>query len=180
MAENTSKPNWIGETAPQPFWAATPARTSRQRHFWVPGERATVGGKTFQRGPMFVAWEAPLQVTRPDPVVLVHGGARPRRARERARFDLREKLRRSPGSGLALAGGTGGQAGFLTCRARDSLQTPNMADSSTPKPVLERFFEAERRYLPEGGSFAEFAATLASFPPEAGWSAAKTSAPTAA
>ncbi len=31
----------------------------------------------------------------------------------------------------------------------------------TPRRVLERFFEAERRYMQEGGSFAEFAATLA-------------------
>ncbi len=37
-------------------------------------------------------------------------------------------------------------------------------DSSTkdtPRRVLERFFEAERRYMQEGGSFEEFAATLA-------------------
>ncbi len=50
-----------------PFWAATPARTVRRGHFWVPGERVERGGKTFQRGPMFVAWEAPEQVTRPYP-----------------------------------------------------------------------------------------------------------------
>ena len=31
----------------------------------------------------------------------------------------------------------------------------------TPKQVLERFFEAERRYMQGGSSFAEFAATLA-------------------
>ncbi len=30
----------------------------------------------------------------------------------------------------------------------------------TPRGVLERFFEAERRYMQEGSSFAEFAATL--------------------
>ncbi len=30
----------------------------------------------------------------------------------------------------------------------------------TPRQVLARFFEAERRYMQEGGSFAEFAATL--------------------
>ncbi len=30
----------------------------------------------------------------------------------------------------------------------------------TPRRVLERFFEAERRYMQEGGSFEELAATL--------------------
>ena len=56
------------------FWADTPVRTSRRGHFWVPGERVTLAGKTFQRGPMFVTWEAPERVTQPYPVVLVHGG----------------------------------------------------------------------------------------------------------
>ena len=36
-----------------------------------------------------------------------------------------------------------------------------MSDSPTPKQVLARFFEAERRYMQAGGSFDEFAATLA-------------------
>jgi len=63
-----------GDTGPGHLWANTPARTSRCGHFWVPGERVARGGKTFQRGPMFVAWEAPERVTRPYPVVLVHGG----------------------------------------------------------------------------------------------------------
>ena len=31
-------------------------------------------GRTYQRGPMFAEWETPEQVTRPYPVVLVHGG----------------------------------------------------------------------------------------------------------
>ena len=58
----------------RPFWAATPARTIRRGHFWVPGERVERDGKMYQRGPMFAEWEAPEQVTRPYPVVLVHGG----------------------------------------------------------------------------------------------------------
>ncbi len=60
---------------PSPFWAHVPARSSRRGQFWVPGERVDVAGKTYQRGPMFVAWEAPERVTQPYPVVLVHGGA---------------------------------------------------------------------------------------------------------
>lgn len=56
------------------FWKNTPVRTSRRGHFWVPGERVTANGKTYQHGPLFVDWEAPEQVTRPYPVVLVHGG----------------------------------------------------------------------------------------------------------
>ena len=63
-----------GGTKPSSFWADVPARTSRRGHFWVAGERVAAGGKTFQRGPMFVAWEAPERVTQPLPIVLVHGG----------------------------------------------------------------------------------------------------------
>ena len=60
----------------QAFWASTPARNVRRGYFWVPGERAFIGGKTYQCGPMYVAWEAPAEgATRPYPVVLVHGGA---------------------------------------------------------------------------------------------------------
>lgn len=59
---------------PRPFWADVPTRTSRRGSFWVPGERVAAGGSTFQRGPMFVGWEAPETTTRPYPVVLVHGG----------------------------------------------------------------------------------------------------------
>lgn len=56
------------------FWADVPARTSRRGSFWAPGERVIEGGNTFQRGPMFAGWEAPETVTRPHPIVLVHGG----------------------------------------------------------------------------------------------------------
>ena len=56
------------------FWHATPARTVRRGHIWVPGERVEQHGKTYQRGPLFAEWEAPERVTQPYPVVLVHGG----------------------------------------------------------------------------------------------------------
>ncbi len=58
----------------RPFWAATPARMVRRGHFRISGERVERKGKTYQRGPMFAEWEAPPDVTRPYPVVLVHGG----------------------------------------------------------------------------------------------------------
>ena len=58
----------------QPFWAGTPVRSVRRGQFWIPGERVEHAGKTFQRGPMFVAWEAPERVRWPHPIVLVHGG----------------------------------------------------------------------------------------------------------
>ncbi len=58
----------------RPFWSATPARTVRRGYFWITGERVERDGKTYQRGPMFVAWEAPEEVTRRFPIVLVHGG----------------------------------------------------------------------------------------------------------
>ncbi len=74
MTENISTLKQTSDIG-APFWAETPARTLRRGSFWVPGERAAVSGKTFQHGPMFVAWEAPVQVTQPYPVVLIHGGA---------------------------------------------------------------------------------------------------------
>ncbi|QGZ63386.1 alpha/beta hydrolase [Paraburkholderia acidisoli] len=55
-------------------WTTTAARTIRRGHFWIAGERVTTGDKTVQRGPMYVEWEAPEQVVRPWPVVLMHGG----------------------------------------------------------------------------------------------------------
>ena len=60
---------------PRPFWEGAPIRISRRGEFWIPGERVKQGEHSYQRGPMFVAWEAPESVTKPYPVVLVHGGA---------------------------------------------------------------------------------------------------------
>ena len=71
MTDATNRPD---EARPTSFWAATPATTTRRGRFWVPGERVIKDGLTYQRGPMFVAWETPEHVTRPFPIVLVHGG----------------------------------------------------------------------------------------------------------
>ncbi|WP_233520101.1 alpha/beta fold hydrolase [Prauserella sp. PE36] len=48
--------------------------TVRRGQFWIPGERLETLGGTVARAPMFVQWEAPPEVTRPRPLVLVHGG----------------------------------------------------------------------------------------------------------
>ncbi len=64
----------IDRSGHRPFWYDTPPRTTRRGSFWVSGERVHRDGKTYQRGPMFVAWEAPAEVTRPHPIVLLHGG----------------------------------------------------------------------------------------------------------
>ncbi|MBP2365175.1 alpha/beta fold hydrolase [Pseudonocardia parietis] len=48
--------------------------TSRRGMFWIPGERVGTPEGTVPSGPMFVQWEAPVEVTRPYPIVLVHGG----------------------------------------------------------------------------------------------------------
>lgn len=55
-------------------WLSAPVRTIRRGHFWIPGERVLLDGKTYQRGAMFVEWEAPESVTRPWPIVMMHGG----------------------------------------------------------------------------------------------------------
>ena len=46
--------------------------TSRRGHFWVGAEPDAATGAA--RGPMYVYWEAPVEVTKPYPIVLVHGG----------------------------------------------------------------------------------------------------------
>ena len=46
--------------------------TSRRGYFWVGAEPQPETGAA--RGPMFVYWEAPVDVTKPYPIVLVHGG----------------------------------------------------------------------------------------------------------
>lgn len=56
------------------FWMNTAARTVRRGQLWIPGERVELEGKTYQRGPLFAEWEAPEEVTRPWPIVLIHGG----------------------------------------------------------------------------------------------------------
>ena len=58
-----------------PVWENVAPRRVRRGNFWIPGERVEVGGTTCQHGAMYVAWEAPAEVTRARPVVLVHGGA---------------------------------------------------------------------------------------------------------
>jgi pimeloyl-ACP methyl ester carboxylesterase len=55
-------------------WTSTPVRKVRRGQFWIPGDRVAVHGLTYQAGPMFVEWEAPENVTRPFPIVLMHGG----------------------------------------------------------------------------------------------------------
>ncbi len=48
--------------------------TSRRGFFWVGLERTTHPAGRTLRGPMYVQWEAPVEVTKPYPVVLIHGG----------------------------------------------------------------------------------------------------------
>ena len=74
MTEKRLQINRFYEITARQFWVNTPTRSSRRGRFWVPGERVTINGKTFQRAPMFVEWEAPEQVTQHYPIVLVHGG----------------------------------------------------------------------------------------------------------
>jgi len=69
----TSKSNAQG-SASTPVWEGVPARASRRGHLWITGDRIEKNGLTHQSGPMYVAWEAPVELTRRLPVVLVHGG----------------------------------------------------------------------------------------------------------
>ena len=51
-----------------------PLRTTRRGHFWIAGEHVVSERGTVQRAPLYVEWEAPEQITRPYPLVLIHGG----------------------------------------------------------------------------------------------------------
>lgn len=55
-------------------WRTAPIISSRRGSFWVTGQRVVREDKSYQKGPMYVAWEAPENITQPYPVVLVHGG----------------------------------------------------------------------------------------------------------
>ena len=48
--------------------------TARRGFFWVGGERVPVRQGTAIRGQMYVQWEAPENVTKPYPIVMIHGG----------------------------------------------------------------------------------------------------------
>ncbi len=74
--QNADQENVIlREEKPLAIWEQRPVRPSRRGQFWIPGERVTVEGHTYQHGAMFVSWEAPEHVTKPYPLVLIHGGA---------------------------------------------------------------------------------------------------------
>jgi pimeloyl-ACP methyl ester carboxylesterase len=67
-----------GREGPQlslpPHAETGPLVTSRRGFFWVGVERSAGPVGTVPHGPMFVYWEAPAQVTKAHPVVLIHGG----------------------------------------------------------------------------------------------------------
>jgi pimeloyl-ACP methyl ester carboxylesterase len=48
--------------------------TARRGFFWVGDETVSMPQGAVPRGQMFVQWEAPATVTKPYPIVLVHGG----------------------------------------------------------------------------------------------------------
>jgi pimeloyl-ACP methyl ester carboxylesterase len=48
--------------------------TARRGFFWIGVERAGAASGTVARGPMYVQWESPVEVRKPYPIVLVHGG----------------------------------------------------------------------------------------------------------
>ena len=48
--------------------------TSRRGFFWTGIERVQSPFGTVVRGPMYVEWEEPVEVTQPYPIVLIHGG----------------------------------------------------------------------------------------------------------
>ena len=65
----------MADPAPRPPAQApsdSTAVTSRRGHFWVGVTPDPAIGVA--RGPMYVYWEAPAEVTQPYPIVLVHGG----------------------------------------------------------------------------------------------------------
>jgi pimeloyl-ACP methyl ester carboxylesterase len=62
---STPRAPHLGETAPT---------TLRRGHFWVTGRHLETPAGHLQQGQMYVEWMAPAEVTKPFPVVLIHGG----------------------------------------------------------------------------------------------------------
>lgn len=54
--------------------AGTETRTTRSGSFWGPGDVIETAHGTNYRAPLYVEWEAPEVITKPYPLVLVHGG----------------------------------------------------------------------------------------------------------
>jgi pimeloyl-ACP methyl ester carboxylesterase len=63
----------LAEPAPAPPSVFKPAQ--REGYFFVGGRYETVAGKDIAVGQMFVQYHAPVEVTQPFPVVMVHGTA---------------------------------------------------------------------------------------------------------
>lgn len=57
-----------------PFIAAQPATSNRRGFFWIPGDLVETDAGTRQRGAMYVEWLAGAEVTKPVPLILIHGG----------------------------------------------------------------------------------------------------------
>ncbi len=75
-----------------PLWESVAPRFVRRGHFWVTGERIKRGGLSYQAGPMYVAWEAPAEVTRPYPKGGSPTSTGVRHSRERSWHDLRKQF----------------------------------------------------------------------------------------
>lgn len=54
--------------------ATADAVTTKRGLFWIPGDTVATPFGTAMRGPLFVEWESPEQVTQPLPLILIHGG----------------------------------------------------------------------------------------------------------
>jgi pimeloyl-ACP methyl ester carboxylesterase len=57
-----------------PHEASRETVTVRQGQLWINGDLIPTEAGTVERGQMFVAWQAPANVTQPYPLILVHGG----------------------------------------------------------------------------------------------------------
>jgi pimeloyl-ACP methyl ester carboxylesterase len=59
---------------PLPSESSAEPVTSRRGFFWTGAERVDGPWGTVVRAPMYVEWEQPVEVTKPLPIVLIHGG----------------------------------------------------------------------------------------------------------
>ncbi len=161
--------------SPQSFWTQGEPRTSRRGQFWIPGERVRREEKTYQRGPMFVEWEAPVETTQAYPIVLVHGGTlqstewrdtpdgRPGWAQRFLEAGYAVFLVDRPGHGRSpyhpeIVGPTGPP--FSYERAREVYFSPQAADKQTQWPFDPNDAEVYDAFLaPYGPMPADLAAS---------------------
>lgn len=149
-----------------------PILEQKRGFFWIPGDSAATEFGTVQRGQMYVEWMAPSRITRPYPLILVHGGGgqgtdwlgtpdgRPGWAERFVREGYAVYIVDRPGHGRSFRHpDVLGQASPQT-----SYELANMLFAPVPVDDLHSAWPWSRS--PEGPEMQQLVAALGSMPPD--------------